>query len=88
MTENVRCLKLRMYEVEGLYYIYSIENKGADELRGYREDHLRLWFRIMQRQVFSCRGSVIMVEQNNPRLFADKPGQKVQTETRLSQRMD
>ena len=30
---------------KGLYYPYS-ENKGADQLRGYREADLRLYFRI------------------------------------------
>ena len=36
--------------MEGLYYLYS-ENKGADQLRGYREADLRLCFRI--RKMFS-----------------------------------
>ena len=31
--------------MEGLYYLCS-ENKGADQLRGYREADLRLCFRI------------------------------------------
>ena len=39
-----RGLKFRIYEVEGLYYPCS-ENKGADQLRGYREADLRLCFR-------------------------------------------
>ena len=30
--EMARCLKFRIYEVEGLYYLCS-ENKGADQLR-------------------------------------------------------
>ena len=37
-----RCLKFRIYEVEGLYYPCS-ENKGAD---------LRLCFRICKKPVF------------------------------------
>ena len=41
----VRGLKFRMKEVEGLYYLCG-ENKGADQLRGYREADLRLCFRI------------------------------------------
>ena len=32
--------RLEISEVEGLYYPSS-ENKGADQLRGYREDQLR-----------------------------------------------
>ena len=41
---------------EGLYYPCS-ENKGADQLRGYREADLRLCFRICKKPVFSQRGS-------------------------------
>ena len=36
-----RGLKFRIYELEGMYYPCS-ENKGADQLRGYREADLRL----------------------------------------------
>ena len=39
-----------------MYYLYS-ENKGADQLRGYREADLRLCFRICKKPVFSPRGS-------------------------------
>ena len=37
-------LKFRIYEEKGLYFPSS-ENKGADQLRGYREADLRLCFR-------------------------------------------
>ena len=47
-----RDLKFRTYEVEGLYYPCS-ENKGADQLRGYREADLRLCFRLCKKRVFS-----------------------------------
>ena len=50
-----RGLKFRIKEVEGLYYLCS-ENKGADQLRGYREADLRLCFRI-RKNGFSRRGS-------------------------------
>ena len=40
----------------GLYYPCS-ENKGADQLRGYRETDLRLCFRKCKKPVFSQRGS-------------------------------
>ena len=33
------------------------ENKGVDQLRGYREADLRLCFRICKKPVFSQRGS-------------------------------
>ena len=42
--------------MEGLYYLFS-ENKGADQLRGYREADLRLCFPISKKPVFSRRGS-------------------------------
>ena len=48
----------RLGIVEELYYPYS-ENKGADQLRGYREADLRLCFRICKKPVFSQRGSYV-----------------------------
>ena len=39
-----------------MYYSCS-ENKGADQLRGYREADLRLCFRICKNPLFSRRGS-------------------------------
>ena len=39
-----------------MYYPCS-ENKGADQLRGYREADLRLCFRIRKNPVFSRCGS-------------------------------
>ena len=41
-----------------MYYLCS-ENKGADQLRGYREADLRLCFRICKKPVFSRRGSIM-----------------------------
>ena len=49
-------MKFWIYKVEGMYYLCS-ENKGADQLRGYREADLRLCFRICKKPVFSQRGS-------------------------------
>ena len=43
---------------EELYYP-SRENKGADQLRGYREADLRLCFRLGRLLVFSRGGSYI-----------------------------
>ena len=40
-------------------YYPSCENKGADQLRGYREADLRLCFRICRLLVFSRDGSYI-----------------------------
>ena len=36
------------------------ENKGADQLRGYREADLRLCFRICKLLVFLCSGSNVL----------------------------
>ena len=58
-----RGLKFRIWEVEGLYYLCS-ENKGADQLRGYREADLRLCFRICRKPVFSRRGSSHLISGN------------------------
>ena len=56
LQKMARGLKFRIEKVEVLYYLCS-ENKGADQLRGYREADLRLCFRICKNPVFSCRGS-------------------------------
>ena len=50
-----RGLKFQIKEVEGLYYRCS-ENKGADQLRSYREADLRLCLHICKNPVFSQRG--------------------------------
>ena len=50
--EMARGLRFCIKEVEVLYYPSS-ENKGADQLRGYREADLRLCFRICKMLVFS-----------------------------------
>ena len=52
LQKMARGLKFRIKKVEGLYYLWS-ENKGADQLRGYREADLRLCFRICKTLVFS-----------------------------------
>ena len=54
----VRGMKFRIEEEEGWHYPCS-ENKGADQLRGYREADLRLCFRICKKPVFSYRGSYV-----------------------------
>ena len=53
-----RGLNFWIQKGEGLFYPCS-ENKGADQLRGYREADLRLCFRIYKNPVFSRRGSYI-----------------------------
>ena len=46
-----RGLKLRIVKVEGLYHLCS-ENKGADQLLGYREADLRLFIACMRKSGF------------------------------------
>ena len=55
----VRNLKFHIYEEEGLYYPCS-ENKGADQLLGYREADLRLCFRLCKFLVFSRGDSYVI----------------------------
>ena len=43
--------KFRIKKGEGLYYICS-DNKGADQLRGYRAADLRLCFRLYAKKGF------------------------------------
>ena len=55
-----RGLKFRIKEVEGLYYPCS-ENKGADQLRGYREADLRLCFRICKSRFSHDKAHLVLV---------------------------
>ena len=48
----VRGVKFCIHEVGVLYYLCS-ENKGADQLHGYREADLSLCFSICKMLVFS-----------------------------------
>ena len=52
LQKMARGLKFRIMKVGGLYYLWS-ENKGADQLHGYREADLRLCFRIYKTLVFT-----------------------------------
>ena len=54
--ERARSLKFWIEVEEDLYYPSS-ENKGADQLRGYREADLRLCFRLCRLLVFPWGGS-------------------------------
>ena len=47
--------------VEGLDYLFS-QNKGADQLRGYREADLRLCFAHMQHVGFLMNGSLYVLK--------------------------
>ena len=57
-TQDGKRLEISYIESRGIYYPCS-ENKGADQLCGYREADLRLCFRICKKLVFSWRGSNI-----------------------------
>ena len=52
LKKMARGLKYQILKIEGSYYLCS-ENKGTDQLRGYREADLRLCFRICKMLVFS-----------------------------------
>ena len=54
--KQARSLKFQIKVEEELYYPSS-ENKGADQLRGYREADLRLCFHLCRLLVFSRGGS-------------------------------
>ena len=56
LQKQARSLKFWSYIEEKLYY-QSSENKGADQLRGYREADLRLCFRLCRLLVFPWGGS-------------------------------
>ena len=59
LLEMARGSKFCIKEVEVLYYPSS-ENKGADQLCGYRTTDLRLCFCICKTLVFSQCGSTIL----------------------------
>ena len=60
LQKMARGLKFRILKEEGMYYLCS-ENKGADQLRCYREAGLRLCFRICKKPVFSQRGPYLSI---------------------------
>ena len=68
--KRARSLKFRIEVEEALYYPSS-ENKGADQLRGYREADLRLCFRICRLLVFPWGGSFSLSESNRREVDAN-----------------
>ena len=68
LQKMARGLKFRILKLEGLYYLCS-ENKGADQLRGYREADLRLCFRICKMPVFSRRSTYNLVRLKDGKVF-------------------
>ena len=56
LQKQASSLKCWSQVEEELYYLCS-ENKGADQLHGYREADLRLCFRLGRLLVFPCGGS-------------------------------
>ena len=57
--KRARTLKFWIKVEEELYYPCS-ENKGADQLRSYREADLRLCFRLCRLLVFPWGGSIFL----------------------------
>ena len=58
-SKQARNLKFWLYEEEGLHYLSS-ENKGADQLRGYREADLHLCFRICRLLVSDAAAHILI----------------------------
>ena len=67
--KRARSLKFRISVEEELYYPKS-ENKGADQLRGYREADLRLCFRLCRLLFFSGGGSFFKIFKYYKAYFA------------------
>ena len=51
-----------------MWYYLCGENKGADQLHGYREADLRLYFRICRLLVFPCSSSYVIVVRDSDRV--------------------
>ena len=68
LQKQARSLKFWSKVEEELYYPVS-ENKGADQLRGYREADLRLCFRLCRLLVFPRGGSFIKQHCRDPIWF-------------------
>ena len=64
----VRYLKFRILEVDGLYYPCS-ENKGPDQLRGYREAVLRLCFSIFKKFANNEAHLLLFIEDVTGHMF-------------------
>ena len=63
---RARKLKFKIYVEEELYYPSS-ENKGADQLRGYREADMRLCFRIFRLLVSPwCGSNRVVTTKSHP----------------------
>ena len=60
LQKQARSLKFWSIVEEELYYPSS-ENKGADQLRGYREADLCLSFRLCRLLVFPCGVSFLFL---------------------------
>ena len=72
-----RGLKFRIEEEEVLYYQCS-ENKGADQLRGYREADLRLCFciyksRFSHNEAHICFGKILEMAPEVPQHYFSGP---------------
>ena len=65
-------------------YYPSSENKGADQLRGYREADLRLCFRLCRLLVFPWGGSyvkaVVLSARHREKVQVGKDQEKAQSE--------
>ena len=65
ITDDGQRLEISDVRSRGIVQSYNSENKGADQLHGYREGDLRLCFCICKNPVFSRRGSYANVQKTS-----------------------
>ena len=70
LQKQARSSKFWSKVEEELYYLCS-ENKGTDQLRGYREADLRLCFRLCRLLVFPWDGSFMAHYEIMPMQYTD-----------------
>ena len=78
-------LKFRIYVEEGLYYLCS-ENKGADQLRGYREAQICIFVFAYAKSRFSHDEAHIKVSMRGSKVHG--PGGIMFSSTFRSKRKD
>ena len=64
LQKMARSLNFRILQIEGLYCLCS-ENKGADQLRGYREADLRLYFANAKRLFSHDAAQIDMIQREH-----------------------
>ena len=68
LQKTARGLKFRIQKVKGLHYLCS-KNKGADQLRGYREAYLRFVFAYAKCWISHDAAQIMFLNSNFDRMF-------------------